>query len=289
LAIALPGLLSAQGGDHGPVILRLPAGARTLALGNTGVASRDDEVIFFNPAQLVQANGFSASGEWLSSTAGTGSLSAVTRFNGGGIGIGVRMANYELPASVYPATRLSMLDSGSYAATSFEASIGMGQTIKGYRVGAAAKYAAEVAGGVRLSRPLADVGVARDFFRTSFGLSVQNIGKDMDFGARLVKLPLRTTLGAQRQQSFGPYDFMATAAVSVIRDEFVQPSGGLEMNYSWLSGYNVALRAGVRRAAIGEEWFTAGAGFSLDRVSLDYALETLANQRVGHRFGLRVR
>src|SRR5438067_4813541 len=111
-----PSTLAAQ--QMAPVILRLPSGTRTLAFGNTGVASRDDEVIFFNPAQLVVANGFSVSGEYLASTAGTGALSAVTRFNGGGIGLGMRMANYELPSGKFPATRRTMLDAGDAAAAS---------------------------------------------------------------------------------------------------------------------------------------------------------------------------
>src|SRR5436305_14859691 len=78
-----------------PVILVLPSGTRSLGLGNTGIASRDDEVIFFNPAQLSVASGTSASGEWLSSTAGTGALSAIGRWGNGGIGIGARLANYD--------------------------------------------------------------------------------------------------------------------------------------------------------------------------------------------------
>ncbi len=75
----------------------------------------------------------------------------------------------------------------------------------------------------------------------------------------------------------------------MLSTDFVIPSGGLEANYSWLSGYNIALRAGARRPMVGEDAFTAGAGFSLDRVTLDYGLETLSGGRVGHRVGIRVR
>src|SRR4051812_46064891 len=103
LAIAIPTLLSArprllgaQRDPLAPVVLRLPASTRALGLGNTGVALRDDDVIFYNPAQLVNATGFSAAGEWLSSSSGAGNLSAVTRFNGGGVGVGMRFANYDL-------------------------------------------------------------------------------------------------------------------------------------------------------------------------------------------------
>lgn len=275
-------------GPRAPILLELPSGTRTLALGNTGIGSRDDDVIFFNPAQLANANGMSVSGEWLSSTAGTGALSAVTRFNNGGIGIGMRLANYELPPNVFPATRATMLEPGDAAAGSMEAVIGFAQSMKGVRAGIAAKYTEDVVNSHRLGRPLADVGVAKDFFRTTFGLSVQNIGKNIDLVS--VDLPLRTTFGAYHARSIGPYDFVFTGAVSMIRDAAtVQGSGGVELNYSWLSGYNVALRGGWRSLVTGEEPFTAGAGITVDRVSVDYALETLSNQRVGHRFGVRVR
>jgi hypothetical protein len=287
LALAAPAVLGAQ--QLAPLALRLPAGPRTLALGNTGIGSRDDEAIFFNPAQLAIANGFGVSGEWTSSTSGNGSLSAVTRFNGGGIGIGMKLANYETPVGTFPATRLTMLDAGQAAGGSMEASIGFAQTIKGVRAGIVAKYAEDVVSSVRIGRPLADIGLAKDMFRSTIGLAVQNIGEDGDIDAGDFHVPLKTTLGIAHARSVGPYDIFVTGAVALIRDEFVQPSGGLEINYSWLSGYNIALRGGARRSTIGEEPLTAGAGLTMDRLSIDYALETLSNRRLGHRIGLRIR
>lgn len=289
LAIALPGVLRAQHNPLAPIILQLPGGTRALAMGNTGVAMRDDDAIFYDPAMLVSATGMSASGEWLSSTAGTGSLSAVTRFNGGGIGIGMRFANYEVLAGGFPATRATMLDQGVDPATSIEATVGFAQTIKGFRAGIAGKYVEDVSSAARLGRPMADVGLSHDYFHTTFALAVQNIGRSMDLAPPVVDAPTRTTLGALRAGQAGPFDYVATAGVSLLRTNFVQPSGGVELNYSWLNGYDVALRAGARRSAVGEQPFTAGAGISVDRVTIDYALETLANQRVGHRFGIRVR
>src|ERR1700743_1140881 len=157
---------------YSPIILRMPAGPRTLALGNTGIVSRDDEVIFFNPAQLVNANGFSASGERLAPHAGSGSVSAVTRFNGGGIGIGMRFVDYQTGTDHFPATRASMLQRGS-GGESLEAVVGFAQTIKGFRAGISGKFAEEYTGSSRVFNPMADVGVSHDFFRTNFGLAVQ--------------------------------------------------------------------------------------------------------------------
>ena len=273
---------------YSPIVLRLPAGPRTLALGNTGIASRDDEVIFFNPAQLVNATGFSASGERFAPHAGSGSISAVTRFNGGGIGIGMRFVNYQTEDGFFPATRASMLKRGPVG-SSVEAVVGIAQTIKGFRAGITGKYAQEYTGANQVAMPMADVGVSRDFFRTTFGLAVQNIGADERVDGTRIKLPTKATLGAGHTRQAGPFDLGLTGAVSLLRDDFVQPSGGVEVNYSWLSGYNVALRGGARRAAVGEDPFTAGAGFVIDRVSIDYAIEALSDKRFGHRIGLRVR
>jgi hypothetical protein len=286
-ALVAPAVLGAQ--QVAPVILLLPAGPRSLALGNTGVASRDDEVIFFNPAQLVVATGFSASGQTISSSSGTGALSAVTRFNGGGVGVGFKMANYETPVGTFPATRRTMLDAGNAVGGSVEASVGIAQVFKGVRAGVVAKYAEDVVSSVRIGRAFADVGLAKDLFRSTFGLAVQNIGRDGDVNAGFFRVPLKTTLGAARTESVGPYDIAVTGAVSLLRDEFVQPSGGVEINYSWLSGYNIALRGGARRSYTGEQPLTAGAGFTMDRLSIDYALESLSKGRVGNRIGLRIR
>ncbi|HEY4129373.1 MAG TPA: hypothetical protein VGM50_02055 [Gemmatimonadaceae bacterium] len=273
---------------YSPIILRLPASPRTLALGNTGIVSRDDEVIFFNPAQLTNASGFSASAERYGAHAAGGTMSAVTRFNGGGIGIGMQFADYQTALGAFPATRETMLASG-FPGQSLEVVAGIAQSIKGFRTGIAGKFVEEDNASTRFTKPLVDVGVSHDFFRTNFGLAVQNIGAEEDIGTTHIDLPLKTTLGAGRTTSWGPYDFAFTGAVSLLRDDFVQPSGGVEMNYSWLSGYNIALRAGARRPSIGEEVFTAGAGYTVDRVSLDYAAEALPNGRFGHRIGLRVR
>jgi hypothetical protein len=51
----------------------------------------------------------------------------------------------------------------------------------------------------------------------------------------------------------------------------------------------VVLRGGARRPEHGEGALTAGAGFIVDRLAVDYALETLSGARAAHRVGLRIR
>jgi hypothetical protein len=314
------------GQPYAPVVLLLPAGPRTLALGNTGIASRDDDVLFFNPAQLVIARGFSASYERYSSTAQGGTLSAVTRFNGGGIAVGMNTVSYELPDDVFPANRGSMLLDGPALGTSLDASIGLAQVFKGHRIGAAVKYVEDNVPNSRVSHVAVDLGVSRDFLRYfTLGVAVQNIGPSTPVpcsdepqsltncvipptrpGANVelftpAHMPLRSTVGVAGSGPVGAFDMVATAAVSMFRTDFVSPSGGVELGYSWLDGYSVALRAGARRPFPGETPLTGGAGFSVDRLSIDYAIEALrpteffpngtsqVSTRVAHRIGLRIR
>lgn len=314
-ALIVPQITIAQsipGGPYAPSVLLFPSGARTLAMGNTGVAGRDDDVLFFNPAQLVVARGMSASWERYTGSMSGGALSSVTRFNTGGIAVGMRLLNYDAAFNAFPIDRdrRTPLSAGGL---SVEGSVGIGQVFKGVRVGAAAKYAQDQVGDGNVDRAALDLGVSKDLFRYyTFGLAVQNIGRSMRVPCAVViaprdndcitaastpafnestslRLPLRTTLGVSTSRALGEFDFVGTAAVSMLRTNFFLPSGGVELGYSWLDGYSVALRAGGRRSLPGEEGFTGGAGFTMDRLSIDYAMELLSHSRVGHRVGLRIR
>ena len=161
---------------YAPAVLLLPGGTRTLAMGNIGVAGRDDDVLFYNPSQLAIARGLSASIERLSSTSATGSLSSVTRFSTGGVAVGMRMVDYEAPADFFPVNRSTMLDAGAVTGTSVEAAIGVGLVIKGLRVGGTAKYVEDNVPSIRASRGAFDFGVSKDMLRTTFALAVQNLG-----------------------------------------------------------------------------------------------------------------
>ena len=299
-SLVVPSLVLAQDHAYTGLVFRLPSSARMLAMGNVGIVGRDDDVLFYNPAQLVGARGTSASSERFSSSARGGTLSSVIRFNNGGIGIGATVTNFRTVNGTFPSDRLEMrndraLNNGS----SNTLALGVGQVFKGTRIGITGKYLDEPAGGLRRNAAgVVDLGVARDFFGYSFGLAVQNIGPKFELRGFQIPtppsnpssgLPLSATFGAGRGLPVGPFDLFATTAVSWLRDGFVSPAGGAELGYSWLEGYNIILRAGARRPVRGEGPVTAGAGFIMDRLAIDYAIETLSGGRAGHRIGLRVR
>ena len=298
---------------YAPIVLILPTGPRTLAMGNVGIASRDDEVLFFNPAQLAIARGMSVSAERYSHGAGGGTLSAVTRLASGGVAIGVRTVDYEAGFEGFPADRSTLLHADGGAGTSLEASAGLAQVFKGTRFGVAAKYVADQAPNARAHRFAADVGVSRDFKRYfTAGVAVQNLGAATSvlcvyarFSSNCltptdrimmtsppmttVDLPLRSTAGIAGAGPVGPFDVTVTAAASMLRTDRVLPAAGGELAYSWLDGYSVALRAGIRSTMPGEAPATAGVGFTMDRLSIDYAVEALSGSRAAHRIGLRIR
>src|SRR5262245_2182876 len=302
-SLLLPSFAVAQDHAYPGLVLRLPSSARTLAMGNVGIVGRDDDVLFYNPAQLVAARGTSVSGERFSRFARSGTLSSVIRFNNGGIGIGATVSNFRSTSGLgVPVDRLDMRGEAPLNAGSSNAlAVGIGQVFKGTRVGITGKYFDEPGDVNRSNALVVDAGVARDFFGYSFGLAVQNIGPHLEIpqlegpvAARQASiptsgLPLSATLGAGRGLPVGPFDLVATTAVSWLRDGFVSPAGGAELGWSWLEGYNIVLRAGARRPVRGEGPVTAGAGFIMDRLAIDYAIETLSGGRAGHRIGLRVR
>jgi hypothetical protein len=273
-------------------ILRLPVSTRALGLVNVAVAGRDDDVLFYNPAQLAVARGTTLSGERDSGALATGALSSATAFASGGVGVGAVFSRVELRLPTLPTGVSTLIPSSELVDAPVTSIVGMAavaQVVKGVRVGVAGKYMGEHLYSQYESRTMADVGLARDFARYfTAGLAVQNIGI---IGRSLLgSAPVRATLGAAGSGPVGPYDVVLTTAVRMDdHDHHVRPAAGGEVGWSWLSGYTVALRAGVRDPVAGERAFTAGAGLVVDRISLDYALETLAGSRVGHRIGLRVR
>jgi hypothetical protein len=175
------------------------------------------------------------------------------------------------------------------------ATVGYAQSFGRYRVGVSANYAADQVQFDRLPSLVADAGVSRDFGRFTTALSLQHLGVAENSEATLpligVKPPMKATLGEGWSGPAGPLDIVVTSAISGARNEpHLSPAAGAEVGWSWLSGYSIAGRAGVRYpAAPGEAKFTTGFGATADRVSIDVAFEFLTQNHVGCRAGFRIR
>lgn len=276
-------------------------------MADANTAGRDDDVIFYGPAQLAVARGTSASVERYSDRLVGGAMSTTARIASGGVGIGAQIVEGRNEA------QCNLVSLGPFGSFVFSpaprnvsrmlAVIGAAQTFKKFRFGASAKYAGVQAGDDRTSRVMFDAGVSRDMSLADFvpltvAVAVQNIGTSAADTVQL-NTPLRAALGLASGGPVGPFDLALAAQVAVERNDTLslfkkgRMIGGLgvEVGYAWLDGYNFALRVGERvpptRTDIAH--FTFGAGLVLDRVSIDYAGEGEVGSRLAHCIGIRLR
>ncbi|HSA55034.1 MAG TPA: hypothetical protein VLE53_04985 [Gemmatimonadaceae bacterium] len=289
LASAWPVSLHAQREQYAPLVLQLPATARGAGLGGASVAVRDLDAIFANPALTGVASGTAMSLARFSEFAGMGAVAASSALGAFNVGIGVQFVDFEIAAQTIPVRSRVLTGSGVGAGASLAAAFALNTTFKGLRWGAAAKYVEDRVATARRGAPALDLGVATQG-QTTYGIAVQNIGPAMDLGPARAELPLRVSAGAARfGVPVGPFDAGLSVSLSLLRGGFTSPAAGMEWAYTPLDGYNVAVRAGVRRPELREQQpFSGGASFTLDRFTLDYAIEDLA-RGAAHRLALRVR
>ena len=80
----------AQGAGTAPLVLRLPGGARALALGNAFIGAWGSEVLFYNPAQLERGAGITVSVARYDGASTLGILSSVMRMGSWTVGVGAQ-------------------------------------------------------------------------------------------------------------------------------------------------------------------------------------------------------
>lgn len=291
MATVLPKPTFAQAPPAGPLLLIVPATPRTAALGNAWVAGRDQEVLFYNPAQLIGARtGLDVNVTRHGSKGTTFGLGSV--YTGGKwsltLGWGVQLADFRVaPGTAYPHSPEVLLGDGMIAGQSTLAAVGGAITWKGFRFGAAGKYASDRAvlqppadpaalsfmSSVNHGVFVADFGVARNIVGGVGGISVQNLGGSSNGDGTGIKAPKQALLGWSMSRAAGPLDLTVVSQLT-LRDDWQAPAGGLEVGYSWIEGYFVSVRAGVRRPeADTERPFTLGAAFTADRLTVEYGVQ----------------
>ncbi len=279
----------------GPVVLRVPASAWALATGDALTAGRGTpDLLFYNPSGLTLAGGVSVSLQRWGSASTAASLSHAVVANGWGIGIGVRYLDFGAdPGQVTHPADLGRR--GPELTSSLAATAGLAREVKRFRVGVAVGYAEERHPTERDGRLVLDAGLGRDVGSFGFGIAVRNFGPTRVLGEVESGAPLRASLGAQlRPRPIGVFfDLAATAEVAVTRDGRVEAAGGGEVIWVPLEGWAIAARAGFRTTervgGLGARPYTAGFGVSLDRFSVDYALDPARGGGTSHRVGIRMR
>jgi hypothetical protein len=299
LSAAVPA--GGQATGTAPLALNLPLSTRAAALGNAGVTGRDDDVLFYNPAQLAGSRGgFNTTVARYGSSATLGALTA--SFTGGPLtlGWGVQAIAYSTaPDTPYPFTPRVLTNAGAVEALSLVAAVGGAMTFKGFKIGIAGKYAEDrlssqvgvvgAAGYREHGTFLADVGVSHPLVGGVAGLAVQNIGRGWTDGSQKVDVPLQGSLGWSITQQAGQLDLGFATQVTA-RQGWLSPGGGVEIGYGWIEGYSAVLRAGIRRPeSNAERPFGFGGTFNADRLSLDYAMQFLDGMRTVNRLTVRWR
>ena len=293
----------AQAPPVGPLVLTLPSTPRTAALGNAWVAGRNPDVIFYNPAQLV-GGGATTFDLSLQRFGPEATMATVSSGYAGGkwsltLGWGVQYLKFRVnPDASYPYSQDALLTSGSASGSSTLVVVGGGILYKGFRIGAAGKFAADtitLAATPAGSRPasysafLADIGMSRSLFTGTAALSVQNLGGDAEDRSERIPLPQQVLAGWSTTRAAGPLDLGIYGQVTM-RDEWTSPGAGVEVGYSWIDGYNVQLRAGVRRPeADTQRPFSFGAAFTADRLTVEYGVQFFEGGRAANGVTIRWR
>ena len=300
LSLALAGMLVllplsafAQAPLTAPLVLTQPPSARVTALAGAWVAGRDQDVIFFNPAQLIGArNDFAVSFGHFSDG---GHAAALTSSYTGGklsftLGWGVQLTNFMIePGDVPPFSPDLLFGVRAGDAQSSVAVVGAAVQYKGFKFGGSGKYAAERTD-VNRSRFLADFGVAHSLFGGVAAFAVQNFsGGRLDEHLPLAMVPQQISGGWSVTRAAGPLDLAVFTQLSH-REDWTAPSAGFEANYSWIEGYLVTARVGVRRPETDSETpVSLGGAFTADRLTVEYALRLFDEGRRAHVVTIRWR
>lgn len=296
-SVTTPMSLCAQPAGEGPLVLRAPSSARILGLGNIGITSNDGDAMFYNPGMLSNSRGFAASMQRYGNNATSGSMATTTSSGNNTLGIGVQFLSYGASAGAsyanvvkHGTTHLS--DAGDVAATSTALTFGLARTLFGQRLGANVKYVEDHIGAAHDATVALDLGFSRNMWNGTVGVAAQNLGVGPRIDGIKGRLPSRLTMGYGISRAVAPaWDIGGQMGLSLEGAWFVRPAGGIEISYVPIDGFSITLRNGYRLPRERDESLvTGGLGVTLDRYSLDYAIEPMRGGRpVSHRLGIRLR
>lgn len=285
-----PSIARAQAPPAALLVLQVPPSARPASLAGAWVAGRDSDVIFYNPAQLIGARaGFNFS----FTQHGPASRSAsVASISSGGkwsltLGWGAQVLTFDAPAGApYPFTPGVLVGGESSNALSAQLGVGGAIVYRNIRIGAAGKYATDRLSATAAHAFLLDVGAARNLFGGVVAGSVQNIGRGFSNGSR-VDVPRQVRAGYSISRPVGGFDAALLTQVT-FRQDWTSPAAGVDLGYSWIEGYVVALRAGVMRPpADSQRPFTLGGALTADRLTIEYGVQFFDAGRASHTVTVR--
>lgn len=284
LLLQQPGAYAASAGNAAGQVLKIGAGARQAALGDTGTALGGDSLsVFWNPAGLGAVDRCSVSAShsrWFEEVGYSVVSAACPTKNSGVFAAGWQFLGYGSMDSLdntgakdgklNPSERVL---SASWGLASADKSLAFGATAKQFSM-TIDRSASALA---------ADFGLLKTYPGFSLGAAVKNAGQKIKFNRASENLPQLVKLGARAV--LGRAALLADLSSS---KDGSWLSGGAE--YTLVPGHDaapVALRAGysTRAKAKGVN-FTAGCGITEESWLLDYAFAPYGDLGVTHHLSV---
>ena len=276
-------------GTSGAQFLKLGAGGRASALGNSYAAVADDSTaVYWNPAGINNVKNVSVcvSHNIMFESIFYDWVSGVKKFGFGTVGIGVQYLSY---GSIVERDDTG-LELGSFKPNDIAISLSYGRKISDLLVGINAKY---ISSKIKDSATAfaTDIGGMYKFDgdKVTLGLALQNIGTKMKFEDEEEKLPMNVKLG-------GAYNirknWFVAVDVNAPSDDEINIGAGTEYAYRLNKEINISGRAGYSTALRdtgGLNGLTAGLGAGYSGYALDYAFVPFGDLGQTHRISLGIK
>ena len=264
-------------------------GTRALALGDVHpVSSTDSDAIFYAAAFADRLRGAGISAQFYDGGAALYTASAAIDWWSGALALGLRAFDYEADLDLIPDSILAL--EAPVDVSERAASLAFSRRVKGVRGSVTAHLLEQRGAGERDVMFAGDLSLGANVGPVALALAGRNIGPTSVWHNRTIELPTLVMLSASTTSALtpGPLDVLPVASITYDFAGGVRPGAGLEVSYWPVSGRTFSVRVGAREVDDGSP-LTFGAGFSGDRIVLDYAAAFNADDELTHRVGVRWR
>ncbi|HKG95138.1 MAG TPA: hypothetical protein VKA84_24690 [Gemmatimonadaceae bacterium] len=317
VVLTTPNAASAQAGGRAAILLELPAGARSAALGGAYSAADDADALFSNPAQVDAAAdragrvaAAASFGRYLQQSALV-AASATLRAWAGSVGVGVRALDYasepEVECADPPLCTLGRETGRQVGANDLAMTAAYAAGSARLRAGGSVTLVQQSVAGVSGRALSLDVGASGLVAPgTTIAVATQQPVGEMRTGSRSAPLPRAIRVGVAHEREVAAA--LGLTIVGEIRRQSgavgVTPAGGAELR--WLgaaSPFDLAARVGAAARSRGGDAQPLSVGGSVvynatpvaggalrereQRVAVDYAFQSFRDLGGVHRVGVR--
>ena len=278
-------------GVSGAQFLRISAGAKASALGETGAVSAGAQSLFYNPAGLADVSGseFSVSYiKWIMET-GYSNLALAQKVSGGVLGLGLSYF-YVPPTAQYNKFGAELAD--EYVVRDMAVILGYSLELgPGANLGLGLKRISSKLDTNTASATAGDAGIKYAVIpdALTLGFAAQNIGTKLKFNEVADSLPFNLKLGGQYLFRFDAdtnirKDVSLFADINSMKDAGVYANFGLDCTMLYDGKIAYSIRGGYKTTA-GAKGSGATLGLGLDSGTylIDYAFSPMGDLGKVHR------